>query len=253
MSLIAAEALGIGHGGHTIARNIQFTLGAGEALAILGPNGAGKTTLFRTLLGLIPATGGAVLIDGIASATLTPAALARRVGYVPQSVASLSHFNALDVVTMARAPHLAWYARPGVRDHEIALAAMQEVGAARFQSRSFASLSGGERQLVLIARALAADARCLLLDEPCASLDFGNRLLIEDALNRLKTSGVAIAFTTHDPREARTLAGRSNDRTLSMARDGTTQLDDTLTATSVPRLAALYGVAEERIGAWNQI
>lgn len=252
---LSTEGLCIGVGGaggsgganRVLARDVSFALNEGTALAILGPNGAGKTTLFRTLLGLHPTRGGRVLVGGDTIDTLPPAELARRIAYVPQNPVAFFNFSVLDVIEMARAPHLAWYAQPGPQDREIARAALAQLGMADFASQPFAQLSGGERQLVLLARALASGARCLLLDEPTASLDFGNRLRVQDELLKLKAQGYALMFTTHEPQQAADLASGSEDRTLTIARDGSTRLLATAAATARDALAALYGIDAARV------
>lgn len=244
VAMLTAQSLSIGYAKRVLAHNITFAVKAGQSLAILGPNGSGKTTLFRTLLGLLPARGGEVRIADVALPALTVAMIAKRIAYVPQTTAGFSHFNVLEVVEMARAPHLAWYAQPGVRDHEIALAALSRLGIADFSKREYAELSGGERQLVMIARALTSEATCLLLDEPTASLDFGNRLMILDTLATLKAQGVAIIFTTHEPDQARRLCNNAGDQTLTISRDGEIHVGATADVLAPAALARLYGLPE---------
>ena len=185
--MLSARDLTIGYPRRTLAAHISFSLNAGEAVAILGPNGSGKTTLFRTLLGLLPALAGEVLLNDTPMGSLKPGAIARHIAYVPQAASGFFNFSVIEVVEMARAAHLAWYAQPGIKDHAIAQQALAELNIAHFANREFAELSGGERQLVMIARALASEARILLLDEPTASLDYGNQFLILDEIARLKT------------------------------------------------------------------
>ncbi len=237
--MLSAQNLRIGYVDRVLASNISFTLNDGEVIAILGPNGSGKTTLFRTLLGLTPALQGAALLNGRAISEFTPSAIARMVAYVPQVSASFANFSVIEVVLMARAAHLAWYASPGAKDRAVAANALAELNIGDFAEREFIELSGGERQLTMIARALASEAKILLMDEPTASLDFGNQFLILDEIAKLKARGVSVIFTTHHPDHALRIA----DRTLTITRDGQVQIDATQTLLSADSLTALYGIS----------
>lgn len=236
--MMIAQNLAIGFASRSLASDISFTLNEGEVIAILGPNGSGKTTLFRTILGLLPALNGAVLLGDQMISVLAPGAIARAVAYVPQVSASLANFSVIEVVLMARAPHLAWYASPGARDRAIAENALAELNIRDFAEREFTELSGGEQQLVMIARALASEAKILLMDEPTASLDFGNQFLLLDEIAKLKARGVAVIFTTHHPDHALRIA----DRTLTIARDGKVQIGATSAVLNAASLSALYGI-----------
>ena len=236
--MLTSRDLAIGYPRRKLAANISFALNQGEAVAILGPNGSGKTTLFRTLLGLLPALAGEVALNDRPMAALAPAEIARNIAYVPQVATGFFNFSVIEVVEMARAAHLAWYVQPGVKDRAIAQQALAELNIAHFANREFAELSGGERQLVMIARALASEARILLLDEPTASLDYGNQFLILDEIAKLKTRGVAILFTTHNPDQALRIA----DRTLTISREGVINIGATRAVVTRDSLAALYAI-----------
>ena len=236
--MLSARDISIGYPRRKLAAHISLALNAGEAVAILGPNGSGKTTLFRTLLGLLPALAGEVLLNDTPMTLLKPADIARHIAYVPQAASGFFNFSVIEVVEMARAAHLAWYAQPGIKDRAIAQQALAELNIAHFANREFAELSGGERQLVMIARALASEARTLLLDEPTASLDYGNQFLILDEIAKLKARGVAILFTTHDPNQALRIA----ERTLTISRNGAINIGATPTVVTRDSLAALYGI-----------
>ncbi len=241
--MLSAQNLSIGYSGRLLAADISFTLGDGEIIAILGPNGSGKTTLFRTLLGLLPALHGAALLNDRDSAALTPDMIARLIAYVPQISASFANFSVLEVVEMARTPHLAWYSSPGAADRAIAESALAELNIGDFAEREFSELSGGERQLVMIARALASEAKILLMDEPTASLDFGNQFLILDEIAKLKSRGVSVIFTTHHPDHALRIA----DRTLTISRHGQVQIGSTRVVLNAASLTALYGISIDLI------
>ncbi len=238
MSALAVQQLTIGYAGRALARDITFTLAPSEAVAILGQNGSGKTTLFRTLLGLLAPLAGVAKLHHKPVAEWLPAALAREIAYVPQAGTAQSGLRVIDVVEMARAAHLAWYAQPQQKDREIALAALDEMNLAEFAERNFDELSGGEKQLVLIARALAAESPIILMDEPTANLDFGNQYLLLDEIAKLKARGKSIIFTTHAPDHALRIA----DRTLMLMPGGRVALGITQEVVTAPALTALYDV-----------
>ncbi len=206
---LAATALDFGYPARVIGRGLDLALERGEVLCVLGPNGAGKTTLFRTLLGLLPPLGGTVQVDGRDLATLARAEIAREVAYVPQASASYFDFTLAEVVEMGRAAHLGTFGRPARRDRDAAFAALERMGIASLAQRPVGRVSGGERQLALIARALATDARMLIMDEPTANLDFGNQARVLDEVSRLCASGIGVLFCTHDPDHAFRIADRA--------------------------------------------
>ena len=208
MTVLTAEALAVGHGRRTVAKDIFLAVEPGEVLCLLGPNGGGKTTLLRTLLGLIPPLAGRVTLGGDDLTALSRADVARRLAYVPQATQGGFGHVALDMVAMGRAARLPLLAAPGKRDRAIALAALERMGIGDLAPRPVTELSGGERQLVLIARALAQEADCMILDEPTASLDFGNQARVLQAVRDLAVSGVAVVLTTHQPEHALLVADR---------------------------------------------
>jgi iron complex transport system ATP-binding protein len=221
-----------------VGEGITFKLNPGETLAVLGGNGAGKTTLFRTLLGLLPAQQGSVSIDGEDVAGLGPSDRARRLAYVPQQHVPTFGFSVLESVLMGRAARLATFARPGPADNLAATEALARLGIAALAARPVTELSGGERQLVLVARALAQQAPVLILDEPTASLDFGNRARVLGEIDRLRGSGLTIVFSTHEPDHALAHA----DRALLLADGRTLALDDVERALTTENVERLYRV-----------
>jgi iron complex transport system ATP-binding protein len=236
--VLKATALAIGYDRRTVASGIDLAVQRGEVLCLLGPNGAGKTTLFKTLLGLIPALGGAVSIDGRPLGALRRSELARSMAYVPQAQVMEFAYTVLDLVLMGRTAHLGPFSAPGRRDHERAHAALADLGIAGLASAEANRISGGQRQLCLVARALAQDAPLLVMDEPTASLDLGNRLLVLERVRALSTQGYGVVFSTHDPDQARELATR-----VAVIADGRLAAygtpHETLTG---PTLSAVYGV-----------
>ncbi|MGC4397451.1 ABC transporter ATP-binding protein [Hydrogenophaga sp. T2] len=201
-ALLEARGLGFGHPGHPVGQGVSLALRAGEVVALLGPNGGGKTTLLKTLLGLLPAQGGTLALQGRPLADWPVPERARLLGYVPQGQASTFGYSARQMVLMGRTAHLGLLARPGARDHAVADEALARLGIAHLAERSVHRMSGGERQLVLIARALAQQPRAVLLDEPTASLDFGNQGLVMTAIGTLARQGLGVLFSTHDPNQA---------------------------------------------------
>lgn len=240
--LVQARDLAIGHHGKALIRGIELRLDAGQVLCLLGPNGAGKTTLFRTLLGLIPPVAGQIAIAGQPLARLSRVQVASHLAHVPQSLATPFAFTALDIVLMGAAAGLGPFDRPGPSETGRALAAMTSLGIADLAPADVTRLSGGQRQLVLIARALAQEARAIVMDEPTASLDFANRIKVGQAIRRLADSGIGVILSSHDPDQAASLG----DRALLVNRDGVIacgHIGETLTA---PNLSRLYGIAVQR-------
>jgi iron complex transport system ATP-binding protein len=200
--LIESRELAVGYGSTVIARGIDMAVGAGEVVCLLGPNGSGKTTLFKTLLGLQTRLGGSVTIAGRAIERWSRQELARHIAYVPQAHVSAFPYRVLDMVLMGRTAHLGLFSAPGPGDRERAKSALQLLGIEDLADREYTQVSGGQRQLALIARALAQDAPAIVLDEPTASLDFGNQALVLREVGRLARRGLAIVISTHDPDHA---------------------------------------------------
>ncbi|PWC50446.1 ABC transporter ATP-binding protein [Azospirillum sp. TSA6c] len=200
---LAVEDLAFGHGERTIGAAVGFAVAAGQVLCLLGPNGGGKTTLFKTILGLLPPHGGRILVDGEDVGGWNPRRRALAFGYVPQAGAGQFPFSVGEMVLMGRTAHRGPFAAPSAGDHAAAGAALDRLGIAHLAGRDWLRISGGERQLALIARALAQASRVLVLDEPTASLDFGNQLRVLEQVRRLADEGgLAVVFSTHHPEHA---------------------------------------------------
>ena len=236
--MLDVQGLVIGHHGRAIGEPLCLDLRAGEIVAVLGPNGCGKTTWFRTLLGLIPALGGRVLVDGDDLLALDREAIARRVAYVPQAHAGVFAYAVQDLVLMGRAVHVAGFSTPSHADREVAAAALQRLGIAHLAARPCTEISGGERQLALIARALAQAAPVIVMDEPTASLDFGNQRLVLREIEALKARGVAVLLSTHQPEHALRIA----DRVALMGQGRLQGFGPPAAVMTAAALAALYGV-----------
>lgn len=185
-----------------VLEDVSLSVPDGSLACVLGPNGAGKTTLFRCLLGLEHPGSGTVLVNGRDVADLGPAERSREMAFVPQSHAQPFDYPALDVVLMSAASRLGVLRAPGERDRRRAREALARVGVAELADRAFSRLSGGERQLVLIARAIAQDARSVVMDEPTSSLDFGNTARVMAQVRSLADEGLSVIVSTHAPDQA---------------------------------------------------
>ncbi len=168
--------LAFGYAGEPVGRDVDLALEGGEVLCLLGPNGSGKTTLFKTLLGLLKVQAGEITLDSVPLADWSRRRLAQVMAYVPQAAAGYFPFTVLETVLMGRTARLGLFATPSRRDRLVAEAALAAVGIEHLENHIFTRLSGGQRQLTLIARALAQEPRILVMDEPTASLDFGNQI-----------------------------------------------------------------------------
>lgn len=188
-----------GYGKRVVARNISFSAAPGEIISILGANGAGKTTLFKSILGHLSLLGGQVLLGGEKISNISRKRLANVIGYVPQAHTPPFPFKVLDVVTMGRTSHISIFAAPSKKDTDISREALKTVGMLELEDKIYTEISGGERQLVLIARALAQQPEILVMDEPTANLDFGNQVKMLMLINELAVQGLAVIMTTHFP------------------------------------------------------
>src|ERR1044072_6289346 len=205
---LSARDLSIGYRNHLVGSNISLSLDAGEVLCLLGPNGAGKTTLFRTLLGLQRALGGAVLLDGKPIDRMRPVEIARHMAYVPQAHATEFSCTPRDVVLVARTARLKPFDSPGAADEAIAREKLAALGIGELEDHDYTRISGGQRQLTLIARALAQETPILVMDEPTASLDFGNQAMVLGRIRDLARENYGIVLSTHDPDHALLVATR---------------------------------------------
>ncbi len=207
--MLELRALAFGFPGRTIGRDVSFSLAAGEILCVLGPNGGGKTTLFRTLLGLIRKHSGFIGLEGNAIENLSREEIARRAGYVPQGHSAYFAFTLREFVLMGRTSRLGAFAAPGKSDRQVAERALESLGIAQLADKPVTEVSGGERQLALVARALAQEPRLLVMDEPTAGLDFGNQIRVLGKISELAATGISILFSSHDPDHALLSAHRA--------------------------------------------
>ena len=200
--MIRVESLSYSYGDYPVLKDISFHVEKGEFLSVLGSNGVGKSTLFRCMLGLLPGYSGNVILDGKDIRSLPPREMAKLTAYIPQTTVSIYNFSVQDIVLMGATAGLSALRSPGRSEQERVLWAMEKVGISHLKDRCFNHLSGGEQQLAVLARALVQDAKVLMLDEPTASLDFANQMLVLTVVRELSREGYTIVQTTHNPEHA---------------------------------------------------
>jgi iron complex transport system ATP-binding protein len=200
--MLEVRELSFGFPRRTVGSGVSFSLARGEVLCVLGPNGGGKTTLFRTILGLLDKHSGHIAFDGKAIEELSREQVARLAGYVPQGHSAYFAFTLREFVLMGRTSRLGAFSSPGRIDREIAERALESLGIGDLGGTPVTEISGGERQLALVARALAQEPQLLVMDEPTAGLDFGNQIRILEKITALAATGISILFSSHDPDQA---------------------------------------------------
>ncbi|MCI8511689.1 MAG: ABC transporter ATP-binding protein [Lachnospiraceae bacterium] len=206
-----------GYGNTKILQNISFSLEGNSLMAVLGSNGVGKTTLLKCMMGLLKWNEGETRLDGRPLSSLRPSDVWKRIAYVPQAKGAALSYTALEMVLMGRSARLGLFAQPTEEDLAAAREAMRTVGVEFLKDKPCSRMSGGELQMVLIARALCGGPEMLILDEPESNLDFKNQLVILELIRVLsKEKGLAAIINTHYPAHALKLA----DQALILNRDG---------------------------------
>ena len=200
---VIAEGVSLSYNSRLVLGDVSLQLRKGAIVTLLGPNGCGKTTLLKIINGLLRPDSGKVYVDGYDVSRMGQTDMARLMGHVPQTQRSSFPFTALDIVLTGRMPHISALSQPGPRDLEKARQAMDMVGASHLSSRPYTQISGGERQLVMIARALAQEPSFLLLDEPTSYLDFKNQHQVLKMVSQIaRDQKVTVVMTLHDPNHA---------------------------------------------------
>ena len=226
------------HKGPLIFHDINFSVESGEILAILGPNGAGKTTLLRCITGMLRLNEGCSRIDGENIQSMPPRKLWRKMAYVPQAKTASSAYTAFQTVLLGRSSRLSGLSTPKKADMEAAERVMEQLGITNLADRPCSAMSGGELQMVLIARALAAEPEVLILDEPESNLDFKNQLVVLDTITELAQGGMACIFNTHYPAHALQRA----DKSLILSKDGTCVFGSTSSVVTEENIRRAFGV-----------
>ncbi|WIV12638.1 ABC transporter ATP-binding protein [Proteiniborus sp. MB09-C3] len=191
-----------GYHDKTIIENLSFSVKAGDILCILGPNGVGKTTLFKTILGFLKLKGGEILLDGQDIFKWSRKEFAKAIGYVPQAHIPPFPYKVRDVVVMGRTAHLGIFSSPSKKDFDIAEKIIESLGISYLKDSIYTEISGGERQLVLIARALVQEPKILIMDEPTSNLDFGNQVRVLKHIKKLAERNIGVIMTSHFPNHA---------------------------------------------------
>ena len=200
--MLRLDSVTCGYGAKEVVKSVSFTLQAGDVMCLLGANGSGKTTLFRAILHFLPLTQGEISMDGEAITHWSRRRMARAIAYVPQAHTPPFAFKVRDVVLMARTAHMNSMGATRRHDYEVVDQALDSLGIMGLAEKEYTQLSGGERQMVLVARALAQEAKLLVMDEPASSLDFGNQVRMLTEVKRLSERGVSVLITTHSPNHA---------------------------------------------------
>lgn len=200
--LFEVKSISFDYDGEEIFSNISFSIGKGDVLCILGPNGTGKTTLIKCLNGLHEVNSGEILVNGMNIKKLSFKEISKHIGYIPQSHVPSFPFKVFDVVLMGRAPYLNLTDSPKEEDIKIAEDALKTLGIEYLKDKEYTNLSGGERQLVFLARVLCQKPDILILDEPTSHLDFGNQIKLLEIIDNLAKTGLSIIMSSHFPDHA---------------------------------------------------
>lgn len=231
----------------TILHDISLHLAPGEMLYLLGPNGGGKTTLLNCLAGLLKPGTGTIFLDSKQLETYSASDRARLIGLIPQLHTPAFAYSVSEMVMMGRAPHLGWLGTPSRFDKSIVDEALEQVGLSELQDRPYTEISGGERQLVLIARGLAQKCQILLMDEPTAHLDLSNQHRVLEIINQLASQGLSFIVSSHSPNDALAYA----DNVLLLNGGWVTEYGTPNETLTEAMLSAVYGIKTEVIFNWE--
>lgn len=196
------------YGSIDVLHHINFFAEAGNLVAVLGPNGVGKSTFFRCMLGFLKPREGEILLNGQDIFAMSHTDVAREIAYIPQSASPAFNYTVLDTVLMGMTNQIGALQSPKREHRERAMAALESLGIAELANRGCNRISGGERQLMLLARSLVQNAKILIMDEPTANLDYGNSFRVMERIETLGAAGYTVIFSTHEPNQAFRYANR---------------------------------------------
>ncbi|EJD6540215.1 TPA: ABC transporter ATP-binding protein [Providencia rettgeri] len=248
MSIMTLKNVAIGYHHTAIIDDINLSLPEKEITCLLGANGCGKTTLMKTILGLLPAISGDISLNNRSLNSLSQRDIAKVIAYVPQAHDTPFTFNVLDMVMMGLTPHISLFSVPSNAEKNLALQQLERLSIPHLATRLYSTLSGGEKQLVLIARALIQRPLLLIMDEPAASLDFGNQIRLLEQIEKLKSHGMTILMSTHHPQHAAAVA----DYVILLDKQHRARQGISKSMLTLTNLAALYNVDEQSIEAHFQ-
>jgi iron complex transport system ATP-binding protein len=240
MSIDVAH-LSFSYGSREILHDLSFSIPDGCLVNVLGPNGVGKSTLFRCILGLSPHYSGTILVNGKDLRALSVRERAREISYIPQSHAPVYDYEVVDVVLMATGNDLKMLATPGETQLQRAHEALARIGIEHLAHRTYTQISGGEQQLVLIARALAQNARTIIMDEPTSALDYGNTMRVLSCVRQLAREGLSIVQSTHNPDHAFLYS----DATMVLSKGGLKAFGDPREVITSELISELYDIEVE--------
>lgn len=186
----------------TVLKNISFKLDYGQSVCLLGKNGVGKSTLFKCLLRVLKPSSGSIRINDRSILDCSRNELAQMISYIPQKQRGVFHFTVFEMVLMGTTARLKEYQQPKQAENELAESALDALNITHLKNRIYSEISGGEQQLVIIARSVAQKSRIIIMDEPCANLDYGNQIMVLEMIQKLANQGYLIIQSTHDPNHA---------------------------------------------------
>ncbi len=227
-----------GYGKKTVISNLNLSFSSGESICILGANGIGKTTFFKSLLGQIELLHGDIEVDGVSLNSIDNKERAKIFAYVPQAKNYSYRFLVKDIILMGRASHVRELASPTEADYEMVDEVIKMLSLEKYEYRYYDELSGGEQQIVLLARAIVQKSNYILLDEPASNLDYFNQRKMINVINTLRKKGIGILMVSHNPEHAFMCC----EKALLIYKNGSYVFDDTDKCVTSKNLTRLYNV-----------